>query len=100
LIKVFDPISLHDALPIYTFTIAGTNPYRCIVHPSMVGTITVVTAPPACPDPSNLTASNITEDSVDISWTENGTATEWELEYGPRSEEHTTELQSRENLVC
>ncbi|HLU80847.1 MAG TPA: T9SS type A sorting domain-containing protein [Flavobacteriaceae bacterium] len=67
----------------YTFTIAGTNPYRCIVHPSMVGTITVVPAPPACPDPSNLTASNITEDSVDISWTENGTATEWELEYGP-----------------
>lgn len=66
----------------YTFTQVGVNPYHCAVHPAMVGTITVVAAPPACPDPSNLAASNPTEDSVDISWTENGTATDWELEYG------------------
>jgi plastocyanin len=67
----------------HTFTVVGTNPYHCGVHAPMVGTITVNAAPPACPDPSNLTASNVTEDSVEISWTENGTATEWELEYGP-----------------
>ena len=36
---------------------------------------------PACIDPSGLTASNITTTSADLSWTENGTATSWEVEY-------------------
>src|SRR5690606_7609540 len=35
-----------------------------------------------CADPSAIVVSNITHDSADISWTENGTATEWEIEYG------------------
>ena len=33
--------------------------------------------------PSNLTGSNITESSIDLSWTKNGENTEWEIEYGP-----------------
>ena len=37
----------------------------------------------SCPGPTNLTASNITGSSVDLTWTENGSATEWEIEYGP-----------------
>ena len=36
---------------------------------------------PACIDPSGLTASNITTTSADLAWTENGTATSWEVEY-------------------
>ena len=36
-----------------------------------------------CPDPSGLSASNILPDSADISWTENGSATTWNIEYGP-----------------
>jgi subtilisin-like proprotein convertase family protein len=35
-----------------------------------------------CPAPSNLDVANITEISADLSWDENGTATEWNIEYG------------------
>ncbi|MCW8938969.1 MAG: fibronectin type III domain-containing protein, partial [Flavobacteriales bacterium] len=37
---------------------------------------------PACPDPSALTATNITATSADLGWTENGTATTWDIEWG------------------
>ncbi len=38
--------------------------------------------PPSCPDPSAQAESNITTTSADLSWTENGTAGTWEIEYG------------------
>ena len=34
-----------------------------------------------CPIPSNLAATNITTTAADLSWTENGTATEWIVYY-------------------
>ena len=34
-----------------------------------------------CNDPSNLTASNVTTNSVVLDWTENGTATSWTVNY-------------------
>jgi len=37
---------------------------------------------PTCPIPTNLMASNIGTTSADLSWTENGTATTWDVEYG------------------
>ena len=37
---------------------------------------------PDCPRVTNITASNITNSSADISWTENGEATSWTIEYG------------------
>ena len=45
----------------------------------------VVTCAPAptCPAPSDLAADNITLDSADLSWTENGSATTWNVEFGP-----------------
>jgi hypothetical protein len=36
-----------------------------------------------CPAPTNILVSNITTNSADLVWTENGVATEWEVEYGP-----------------
>ncbi len=42
----------------------------------------VIRLTPNCPDPSGLSASNATYDGADIDWTENGTATLWDLEYG------------------
>ena len=42
--------------------------------------VAIVVAP--CEDPSNITVTNITETAADISWTENGSATEWEVIYG------------------
>ena len=38
---------------------------------------------PACPRPINVTSSNVTTNSVTLSWTEVGTATSWEISYGP-----------------
>jgi len=35
--------------------------------------------PPTCAAPTALDVSNFTTNSVDLSWTENGTATEWEM---------------------
>ena len=36
----------------------------------------------------NVAATNITSSTADISWTEIGTATQWEIEYGPRGFAH------------
>ena len=38
--------------------------------------------PPSCPDPTVQTATGITVSAADLGWTENGTATAWEIEYG------------------
>ena len=43
----------------------------------------VVNLIPSCPKPKNLTATGATATSVDLSWTEMGNATMWEIEYGP-----------------
>jgi len=37
---------------------------------------------PTCPEPSDLTANNLSLTSTEISWTENGTATSWNIQYG------------------
>ena len=47
----------------------------CLTSP----TITSAT-PPACLEPSALTAINITASGADLGWTENGTATVWDVE--------------------
>ena len=38
---------------------------------------------PSCPKPMNLTSLGVTPTSVDLTWTEVGDATSWEVEYGP-----------------
>lgn len=37
---------------------------------------------PSCLDPTDLSASNIAGTTADLSWTENGSATSWEIELG------------------
>ena len=37
---------------------------------------------PSCPDPTGLTASNVTSTSADLAWTAGGTETAWNVEYG------------------
>ena len=39
-------------------------------------------APPSCPDPTALTATNLTSTSADLGWTAGGTETVWELVWG------------------
>ena len=38
---------------------------------------------PACPKPTNVVSSAVTTNSITLGWTEVGTATSWEIEYGP-----------------
>ena len=35
----------------------------------------------SCPDPTVLTATNVTTTTADLGWTENGTATAWDIEW-------------------
>ena len=37
---------------------------------------------PSCPKPTNLNIANITSTTVDFSWVENGSASNWEVEFG------------------
>jgi len=37
---------------------------------------------PLCPQPSSMVTSNITHNSAQLGWTELGSATEWDVEYG------------------
>ena len=43
----------------------------------------VVDLIPSCPKPKNVTSTNPTLTSIDLSWTEMGSATAWDIEYGP-----------------
>lgn len=47
-------------------------------------TFTSSCVPPTCPAPSTVTATNISDISSSINWTEQGTATTWNIEYGPQ----------------
>ena len=44
----------------------------------------VLSVAPTCPQPTHLTVDNVTEDAVTLSWTENGSAYNWVIEYGPQ----------------
>ncbi|TQD39356.1 fibronectin type III domain-containing protein [Haloflavibacter putidus] len=45
-------------------------------------TITYESIVNPCPEPSNLMINNVTHESADVSWIENGDAVEWNVEYG------------------
>ena len=48
-----------------------------------------------CAYPSNLTATTVTNNSVTLSWTENGSATSWNVEYGPAGFQHGTGIMAQ-----
>src|SRR5690554_2886009 len=41
-----------------------------------------IIASPSCLPPTALTVSNVSGTTLDLGWTENGTANEWQIEYG------------------
>lgn len=72
-------------------TLAG-NTWRLYFHwrndqttavqpPATVDNISITIS--NCPAPNALSTTNITSSSIDLAWTENGTATSWIVEYGP-----------------
>jgi probable HAF family extracellular repeat protein len=46
------------------------------------GPVSFTTEIPPCPQPSDIIVDTITPNMVYVSWTENGDATQWEIEYG------------------
>ncbi len=65
-----------NGLSLYSWS-AGGSPSAGVFY-----TFTASCAPVTCPYPSDLNATNITTTSADLGWTENGTATVWNIEYG------------------
>ncbi|WP_177731819.1 choice-of-anchor L domain-containing protein [Flavobacterium inviolabile] len=57
----------------FVFTSDGSG-----VRPGWDATVTCAPVP-TCPRPSNITFTNITQTSAIIDWTENGSATQWEI---------------------
>lgn len=81
-----------DAAEVLFNNYSGTGRYIALRMPTnsttgyvYVDDITVDSAG-SCPPPTQLasTASSITTNSAEISWTENGNASQWTIEYGPR----------------
>lgn len=71
-------------------TYSGTDHYIAFKHPNVAsGTYIYIDnfnweTIPSCLEPvyNSLSASNTTLNSVDLAWTDNGTPTEWQIEYG------------------
>jgi hypothetical protein len=69
-------------------TLTGTGNYIAFKHVTNSSIYyywlddVVVDLIPSCPRPADLTASNVTQTSLDLGWVEFGTATAWEVEYG------------------
>ena len=53
-----------------------------VVYPGFVAN-TSCAAAPSCPKPYDVTALNVATNSVELSWTQGGSATSWVIEYGP-----------------
>lgn len=69
-----------------------TDPFGSIITSFAVGsapaagsffTFTSSCTPPTCPKPTVLTATSITMTSADLGWTNGGSETAWNIEYGP-----------------
>lgn len=63
--------------------VSSDNPYTFTVTADITLTANFESngEPATCPAPSNVAVSNITSNSATISWTENGTATAWVIDY-------------------
>jgi hypothetical protein len=76
--------SMYDAVQFDPVTYTGDNsksgPFENMVtQPTAIIIGSEVEIPPQIPAPSGLTISNITATGFDVDWTENGSATNWEI---------------------
>ena len=61
---------------------AGTDVWMYFWRDDQSGTADICLQEESCPLPSDLSVDNLTTTSADLSWTENGSATTWNIEYG------------------
>lgn len=83
------PITIPSNIPEgeYRMRVRGqwnASPPPCgeVNYGSTVDFTLYIGTPPTCPGPTNLIVESVTSNSADVSWTENGSASEWEVIYG------------------
>ena len=88
------PVDLGDVVDFnYTAgSYSGENYYRVYDHNGLLiieqglGNNSPISqsanACPSCPDPSTISANNITADQIDLTWISNGNESAWNIEYG------------------
>jgi hypothetical protein len=76
--------SFNDNVANYEIKLNGTVIHSGTVNGGQDITINNITCSPGptCSTPTALNASNITHDEAQLSWTETGTATIWDIEFG------------------
>ncbi|NVO19240.1 MAG: fibronectin type III domain-containing protein [Bacteroidetes bacterium] len=84
---VTNPYTLHGLTPTTTYAYyvranCGSGSLSSWIGPKSFTTLV------ACPAPTNLAATNLTKTSADLNWTENGTSTTWNIEWGPQGYTH------------
>ena len=103
-INTFQPIdtmllntgSTYEPVVMFFSNFTGTGDRLALMAPKAIGSFVpgtyyneghidnlVLQVAPTCPQPTHLTLDNVTSDAVSLSWQENGTATNWIVEYGP-----------------
>jgi hypothetical protein len=69
-------------LPISSVTLQSVNLDSYSDDVTLTLTLHISYEEAACPAPTSLSEANVGLSSADLSWTENGTATLWDIEYG------------------
>ena len=104
-INTFEPIdtmllttgSSYEDVLVFLSAYNGTGDRLALMAPKAIGNfvpsayynegfvdnLTLMVAP-TCPQPTHLEVDNVTNDAVTLSWTENGSANNWVIEYGPQ----------------
>ena len=75
--------SLGTSLALQSTSLSGADIWMYFWKDSADGTADICLQENTCPFPTSLSTNNITETSADLSWTENGSASTWNIEYGP-----------------
>jgi len=120
-INTFQPIdtviintggTTYDTYIIYFSDFAGTGDRLALMAPKNIGTYVsgayynqghidnlVLDIASQCPQPTHLEVDEVTSNSVTLSWTENGSANNWVIEYGPEgfTPGNGTEVQANTN---
>ena len=102
----------YDMQIIFLSNFTGTGDRLALMAPKNIGNFVpgayyneghvdnlVLSLAPTCPQPTHLTVNNVTETSVTLGWTENGTTSSWIIEYGPQgfTPGNGTEVQANSN---
>lgn len=76
--ELLAPGAFHSTAPDGALTVTFSSD-NFVTYPGWEAMV-ICAAPPSCPAPTDLAVSGIGVDSADLEWTENATATQWDIE--------------------